>query len=613
MRKWKRQALAALVAAAILSSAAAVLGQAQQPGHASASSSIGDPSLNGVDEFITSVMKEWKVPGLAVAVVKDGKIILSKGYGYRDVEKGLAVTPRTLFAIGSISKSFTVTLLSMLADDGKLDWDEPLRTYMPDFQLHDPVATLHMTPRDLVTHRSGLPRHDGLWYGSDLTRKQMYERLRYLESSKGFRAAYQYNNLMFMTAGLLAERLGGSRWEDLVRQRILQPLGMSRSNFTVNDSQKADDFALPYLSDKDVVKPIPFRNIDEIGPAGSINSSVEEMIRYVQFHIGKGREGDRQLLSERGAEQMQTPQMAVSGTIQYDEVGHSSYGLGLAVGAYRGNKVVEHGGGIDGFISFLSFMPGKKIGMIVLSNLAGDNPAPVIVTRNIYDRVLGLDQVDWVARTKTQQEKARKAQEEAKKKNYTPRKEGTSPSHALPDYAGNYEHPAYGRFRIDVDGSGLKASFKHMSFALKHYHYDIFEVSEGSSPGPNPLLNVKVTFSYNKAGEIDRLAIPLEAAVSDIVFTRAADETLSRKDLLERFVGEYQIEAQTITVALQGQDTLMLTVAGQPTYQLVPVRDTLFNIKGLNGYSVEFKKGESESIVELVLHQPNGSFVAKRK
>lgn len=473
-----------------------------------------------IDPFITSVMKEWKVPGLAVAVIQDGKIVLSKGYGHRDAERSMPVTPQTLFAIGSITKSFTVTALSILADEGKLDWDKPVRSYMPDFRLHDRVATEQMTPRDLVIHSSGLPRHDALWYGSDMTRRQLYERLRYLEPSKTLRSGFQYNNLMFMTAGLLVSQIAGASWEDVVRRKIFEPLGMARSSFSVNDSQKSDDFALPYSSAKDKIEPVPFRNIDEIGPAGSINSSVEEMIRYVQLHIDKGRSGETQLLSARSAEQMQTPQIVTPGTPEYDEVGHRSYGLGLAVGSYRGNKIVEHGGGIDGFSAYLAFMPGKRAGMIILTNCTEAGTAVSIITRNVYDRLLGLDRVDWTARARKQMEKAKQAAE-ARKKNALPRREGTSLSHALADFAGDYEHPAYGRVKIEVDGSGLKGAFNRMNFSLRHFHYDIFEIPEGGESSLPFLQNAKIAFFYNKRGEIDRVAIPLEPAVSDIVFTRA--------------------------------------------------------------------------------------------
>jgi len=487
---------------------------------AAAQSPAGERSLQDIDPFIQSVMKEWKVPGLAIAVIQDGKVILSKGYGYRDAERSLPVTPRTLFAIGSISKSFTVTVLSTLVDQGKLDWDKPVRVSLPDFQLQDAVATEQMTARDLVSHSSGLPRHDAVWYGSSMTRRQMYERLRYLEPSKSFRGGFQYNNLMFMTAGILASQIAGASWEELVRKRIFEPLGMARSNFSVNDSQKADDFALPYSPEKEKIKRIPFRNIDEVGPAGSINSSVEEMIRYVQLHIDNGRFGESQILTARSAERMQTPQIVTPGTPEYEETGYRSYGLGLGISTYRGNKTVEHGGGIDGFSASLSFMPNKRMGMIILTNSGDAATAASIITRNVYDRLLGLDQVDWTDRARKQMAKAKQATEEARKKDASTRKEGTSLSHPIADFAGIYEHPAYGQVRIEVDGSGLKGTFNQMAFSLKQFHYDIFEIPEGGADSLAFSQNEKISFFYNKKGEIDRVAIPLEPAVSDIVFTR---------------------------------------------------------------------------------------------
>lgn len=564
----------------------------------------------GFDGFVTSVMAEWKVPGLAIAVIKDGEIVLSKGYGYRDAERQLPVTPQTLFAIGSISKSFTATVLGTLADEGRIDWDEPVRSYLPGFQLYDPVASEQMTPRDLITHRSGLPRHDALWYGADFTRREMFDRLRYIEPSEEFRAAWQYQNLMFMTAGYLAGQVAGTTWEDLVRERIFAPLDMTSSNFSVEDSQKAADFAFPYGEVEDQATRIPFRNIDEIGPAGSINSNVEEMIRYVQMFIDLGKVGADQLLSEANAKQMQTPQMVMPGEIQHDELGHSAYGMGFVVTTYRGEKLVHHGGGIDGFISLLSFMPRKRLGMIVLTNFSGANPTPTIVTRNVLDRLLGLEQVDWVARVKEQQEKAEQAAKEAEEKGYTDRREGTSPSHPLEEYAGTYEHPGYGKVELAMQDGELVVTFHGMSSELSHYHYDVFEIPESDT---DPLGDTKLLFLYDLRGQIDRVSIPMEPSVDNIVFERVADESMKSRAALEPFAGEYELGERTLTVTLVGEGTLTLTVPGQPTYELVPMRGASFDVKGLSGYSIDFKVDEDGAVVEMVLFQPNGTFVAKKR
>jgi CubicO group peptidase (beta-lactamase class C family) len=564
--------------------------------------------LNDIDAYIREAMAEWKIPGLAIAVVKDGEVILSKGYGYRDADEELPITPRTLFAIGSITKSFTVTLLGMIEDEGKVDWDEPVRSYLPDFELSDEVATEYMTPRDLVTHRSGLPRHDVLWYGSPLTRRELYERLRHIEPNREFREVFQYQNLMYMTAGYLAGQIAGRNWEALVAERIFEPLDMSRSNFSVEDSQKDDDFAYPHTEIDDVLKQIDFRNIDEIGPAGSINSSVEEMIRYVQLHMNKGKLGEEQLLSSNNAEQMQMPQMAMRGTIQYDELGHTSYGMGFFVTSYRGRKLVHHGGGIDGFISLLSFMPSENVGMIVLTNKSGNNPVPTIVTRGVYDRVLELDPVDWVGRTKEQQAEGEDSEQEGEEE--SGQVEGTSLSHDLEAYVGNYSHPAYGVVNIEANGDGLAATFNDMAVQLKHFHYDVFEIAEDPMV---PVSGVKVMFRYDRQGDIEELHVPLEPAVDDIIFKRVADESMRERAFLEPFVGEYELGGTVLTVALRGDDTLTMTVPGQPTYELVPTRGTSFDLKGLSGYSVEFKQEGSGAVNELVITQPNGTFVAKRK
>lgn len=565
--------------------------------------------LEGLDEFIAELMEAWKVPGLAIAIVQDGKVIHLKGYGYRDVENQLPVTPQTLFAIGSITKSFTVVALGRLVDRGKLEWDKPVREYLPEFRLHDPVASERMTPRDLVTHRSGLPRHDLLWYNSEFSRTEMIARLRYLEPSRDLRSTFQYNNLMFMTAGYLVGHLTGTTWEEFVRREILDPLEMTGSNFSVHASQESPDFALPYTKADDELKQVPFRDIDQVGPAGSINSNVEEMSHYVLFHLNTGKYGDRELLSENHARQMRTPQMVTASAPQYPELGHSSYGLGLGIYGYRGHTVVQHGGGIDGFTALLSFMPRDNMGMIILSNRGG-NPVPTLVAYNVYDRLLGLDPVPWHDRFQERQEKQEQAEEEAKKKGYTPRKQGTQPSHPLADYVGEYEHPGYGIVRIQLDDDRLTLTLNQMTSPLRHFHYDVFEVPEDPL---DPFENMKVMFQMSLEGEIARLSLPLEPNVGPIVFTRQPEEQMRERSFLEPLTGEYELGAVTVTVTLQGDDTLILTVPGQRPYELVPTRGLAFDIKTLTGFSVEFKKDAAGAVMELVFYQPNGTFVAKRK
>ena len=456
------------------------------------------------------------------AAIRDGAVVLSRGYGLRDVEAQLPVTPRTLFAIGSNSKSFTVTVLGMLEDEGKIDLDKPVREYLPDFRLHDSVATEQMTPRDLVCHRSGLPRHDLLWLQTGLSREVLYSRLRYLQPNKPFRSTYQYQNLMFMTAGYLEERVTGRRWEDLIRERIFQPLDMKRSNLSVADSQRDADFAYPYGDEGGRVVKVPFRNIDAIGPAGSINSSVEEMMPYIRLHIDQGRTGARQLLSAKNSRQMQNPQVAVpAGPDSDPEIGPASYGLGLAVTTYRGHKLVLHSGGIDGFISAMSWLPDDKIGVMVLTNFSGTNPVPTLVTRKVFDLLLGLEPIDWAKRTRERQTRQEKQAAEARTKAADERKSGTTPSHALAEYAGRYEHPGYGGAEVTLAGSALMLRVAGFELPLEHFHYDVFSPVKDKMPAALAgFRGMRLVFRYDKKGEIDRVAIPLEPSVDDIVFTR---------------------------------------------------------------------------------------------
>jgi CubicO group peptidase (beta-lactamase class C family) len=557
-------------------------------------------AFEGFDTFAQQVLKDWNCVGFAVAVIQDGKVTYAKGHGLRDLKGNQPVTTKTLFAIGSSTKSFTVTSLGVLADQGKLDWDKPVREYLPDFQLMDQFATERMTPRDLVTHRSGLPRHDRMWLNSPFTRQEIFERLRYLEANKDFRTTFQYQNLMFMTAGLLAGHVAGMPWEDHIRKVIFEPLGMSDSNFSVVDMQKSADHSQPYTLVKEQIREMPFRNIDTIGPAGSINSNVEDMAKYVMMHMQHGKG----IISLKNSRDMQSPQMSIAGpSPENKELGSQSYGMGFFLTSYRGHYLVHHGGNIDGFSALVTFMPQDNIGMVILSNQNGSQ-VPTVVSYDVYDRLLGLDQIDWTKRFKTQQERGRAGVEEAKKKGYTTQVQGTHPSHQLSDYAGEYESPAYGVASVALENGALKFSYHGGGGPLNHYHYDVFEVAERDLES---LSKEKVTFHTNLRGDVDSLSVPFDANVKEIVFSRLADRRMKETTFLQPLTGAYQRGAGIVTVAMKGDHAITLALAGQPAVELEPVRGTRFSIKGQNGSSVEFKGDD------LVFYQANSVSVATRK
>jgi CubicO group peptidase (beta-lactamase class C family) len=489
-------------------------------------------SLDDFDTIVAKALGEWKIPGLAVAIVRDGKVIYAKAFGYRDVDKKLPVTTDTLFAIGSVSKSFTSLIFGTLNDEGKVEWDKPVRTYLPTFQIDDPVATDHATARDLFSHRTGLPGHDLIWYSSNFSREDLFHRMKYLKSNKEFRSGYEYCNLMIMTMGYLEGQVANSSWEDLVRTRIFQPLDMPKSNFSVDDSQKSSDFAEPYSRKKDVVSRVPFKNISAIGPAGSINSSINEMSHYVILHLGDGTYSGKRIVSQNNLKLVHTGQTAMTSLPEFftqSGLGPMTYAMGWVDTTFRGHHMVWHNGGIDGFHSLLTMLPEDNIGVVILSNLA-ENTALEAVAYSAFDRLLGISLDPWLDRYQAMREKAKKAADDSAKNKVSAAKSGTQVSHPLADFAGEYVNSGYGTVKIVQSGDTLTISLNEMGpYPFARLHYDIFEIPEKSD---SIAAGTKGQFSMNWNGEIDRLAMALEPTLEDVIFTRAP-EKISKDALLK--------------------------------------------------------------------------------
>jgi CubicO group peptidase (beta-lactamase class C family) len=555
--------------------------------------------------FLDAEMKRWEVPGMGIGIIKGGKILMSEGFGYRDLEKKLPVTPNTLFAIGSASKAFTAMDVQLLVDEGKVEWDKPVQTYLPDFKLKDEVATARMTVRDLVCHRSGLPRHDAIWYGTSLTRQEIYDRLRYLDFTADLRSAFQYNNLMFLTAGYMVGRLTNSSWEEFTRRRIFEPLGMTSSNFSVGDSKKSADYSLPYEKKEGKVVEVPFRDIDSIGPAGSINSNVNDMLKWVEFQVNKGKVGDKQVVSEAGQREVYTPAMFMRQpmlSLQPDKQAVMSYGLGWFIETYRGHMVVHHGGSIDGFYFLNAFLPNDNLGVVVLSNLGG-SPLVWISMGYILDMVLGLDPV-WEKLSVERFNDAKKEEAEAKdkeKEEEAERVKDTKPSHPLDAYVGEYEHPAYGVIAIELKDNALQGKHFSFDFKLDHWHYDVFKPSDHLP---------KVMFLTNLKGDVDGLSVAMDPAVAPILFTRKPSAAMKDPKFLAQFQGAYEIRGTTLTVSLKG-DALFVDRPGQPTVELVPYKGTEFTIKGREGSSVKFIL-ENGAVTGIDIGGPSGSVKGKK-
>lgn len=476
--------------------------------------------LDGFAEFADSVRVEWRAPGLAVAIVKDGKVIFSEGFGLRDVANGLPVTTRTVFPIGSATKPFTAMAVAMLVDDKKLDLDKSLIDQVPDFRLHEDYATLNATARDLLCHRTGLPGlFDLLWFTTPVSREELFRRLRYLKPSSGFRDRFQYSNLSYTAAGVVVERISGIRWEDFVTKRIFRPLGMKRTGFTVPATPSSEDSALPYRVVQGEAKPIPFKgsiafdNVAMIGPAASIASSVEDMARWVLLHLNGGTHGGERLISEKMLAEMHSPQMAIRDPGFRTLAQAETYGLSWTVSNYRGRRVVNHGGNIEGFSSFVSTMPEINSGVVVLSNTM--NLLGYVLARNVHDRLLGLDTQEWNDYFRTLYSQVEQAYASAAA---TPVSDAAAlPALPLKSYVGTYVNPAFGSVRVTTAEGGLATEFESgLQAELHHLRFNRFK-------GPTAefyLPAIEVRFHLGDEGTINSLSIFFCPGTNGVLFER---------------------------------------------------------------------------------------------
>ena len=563
--------------------------------------------LKGLDEFVEMRMKEWNVPGIAIAVVRDSQVVLTKGYGWANVEGKQRVDAGTLFAIGSSSKAFTATGVMQLVDEGKVDLDEPVITYVPNLRLYNDELTNNLTVRDLLCHRSGLPRHDVAWYGSGSTREELIAKMAYLEPNAQLRETWQYQNLMFMAAGYLIEQVTGQSWEAYTQKHLFDPLQMSNSNFSVIDLQKTANRAWPYQEEEGEVKVMEYRNIDAIGPAGSINSNATEMANWLILQLNEGRFQGKQVISGTSLHETHKPQMVMPGDMTTDEIFYSSYGLGWMITSYRGHLRVEHGGNIDGFSASVCVMPRDGIGIVVLTNMNGTALTGVI--RNyIVDKMLDLEVHDWNTELLEQRNKAREASLLAtEEEEDLARVNGTAPSHAPADYVGLYRHPGYGQIEVRQKNDGsLEIGLNELGFSdLVHYHYDVFKVESAFG-------QLKFQFAYDLRGKISQLSSRLEPSLdAPIVFEKLAPELALSIEALKIYEGDYEVMGVTAEVRLH-DDVLELTVPGQPTYTLVATKEHEFDLKDIEGYSVVFGL-EDGAVTSMSFIQPNGTFKATKK
>ncbi len=479
-----------------------------------------------LDGYVARAMKTFDAPGIAVAIVKDGKVVVAKGYGVKKLGEAAPVDENTLFGIGSNTKAFTAAALATLVDEGKIAWDDKVYERLPGFQMYDPYVSHEMTIRDLLCHRSGLGLGEGdlmFWPHSTFTRDEIVHRLRFLKPASSFRTRYAYNNLMFITGGQIIPAVTGKSWEEYIRERILEPLGMKTTNLSNAAFRPGDDYAWPHSRVDGKLQPIEFVNLDNAASAGSINSSVADMAKWVLLQLNRGKFPDREgrLFSEKQSREMWSAQTIVpiaerTGPLPGLKAKFAAYGMGWGLRDYHGRKLVGHLGGVAGFVTRVLLVPEENLGIVVLTN-AEEGGAHESIVFHVVDHYLGLANTDWIAAFKAADEKQRREAAETMKKQATSRAAESKPSLAIEKYAGQYTDAWYGRASIAMENGKLVFRLERTPRAvgdMEHWQYDTFKVHWRD----RTIEDAFVTFTLKPDGGIDHFTMAAVSPLADFSF-----------------------------------------------------------------------------------------------
>ena len=481
---------------------------------------MGEKEIREVlDRNVPKGLAQWQTPGLFVCVVKDGKTVISGGFGKRDGNH--AIDRETLFPIGSGTKSFTAALAAMLVEEGKLDWDVPVREYVPEVRFYDEFTTSHVTVRDLLCHRSGLPRHEFSWYGTPFDREEILYNIRYLRPNCAFRTKMQYSNHGFILAGRVIERITGMTWEKNIEERIFKPLEMTRSTVFTGVYEKDDNRAIPYgrpdiRHSLEGMCEIPvYRSLAEQGdlgaphgPAGSVVSCAADMEKWLQFQVtGKTPKGET-LLSGSSLQEMHRTQMPmpVPMDMPQPEMTFTGYGLGWFVSCYRGQQFVEHGGNINGFASYTCMLPLLSLGIAICANMNACT-YPRALARQIMDHYLGICDGNWSDRYYEAKKALECAPEEETEELRGERDLSIVPRCEFSEYAGTYHADGYSDFHIGYERGTLIAHYLGVEGKLLPYRGETFVLNGGF--GELDYMTPLFFKEENASGKIEGFELPV--------------------------------------------------------------------------------------------------------
>lgn len=470
-----------------------------------------DERLAEIDAYAKTVMATHGGPGMAIAIVKDDKTVFAKGYGTRELGKNSPVDENTLFAIASNSKAFTTASLAILIDEKKLAWDDKVSKYLPDFEMYDPWVTSELTVRDLVTHRVGLDTFSGdlLWYETTYSSDDILKRVRYLKPVSSFRTRYGYQNLMFIAAGKIVEKVSGKPWCAFVTERILRPLGMKRT--TCGFGNVDANAAFPHNESGGKLRVLPHGNVNGGYGAVALNSSVADLSKWIRTQLGKGKFDGKQIFSETQAWQLHQPYLTQPISEQTSRSNPTRHFSGVAMGwfvyDYYGRKIVNHSGGLDGMLSYTVLIPEENVGFVVLTN--SESPGFAVMMSKIRDVFVNAPKRDWNAEAVDQVKRNKAAADAERNKQDAERAANTKQTLEIGKYAGTYSDKLYGDIIVSEENGKLVMRFgpaPNFVADLEHWHYDTFQIKWRPSVAYN-FPRGFVTFTIDRAGQTDELKI----------------------------------------------------------------------------------------------------------
>lgn len=571
------------------------------------------------DNYIQNAMQSWNCPGVALAIIQGDDVLHQSVFGWRDVENKLQMTASTRFAMASCTKSFTAMSVALLVDEGKLEWDKPVMEYMPEYILDDPYVTRHMTVRDMLSHRTGLPRHDLSAWRLDISRAEFVKRMRNFKFSATFREKFIYNNLMYYTVAYLVEKLADQKWEDFVQERIFNPLGMVASNFKPEPPREGQLTAQGYRVDRDAeggakgLVMMPFGLHTELSPgaAGALFSTLADLIQWLKVHVNDGRSGEVRLVSPDNLKQMHLPQTIIPGGGVNEVLMGSTiltYGMGWQIEPYRGYTVISHGGNVEGHSLVIGFVPQEKVGVIALTNIA-QMPLRDVLLYESVDRALDLPNRDWNKKFHQLFDPLIVGEAKAKKTSAEEKVIDAPPTHPLETFVGKYEAKGYPDYAVRQANDGLQAcTVGSLNWSeLRHYHYNVFEWYMADFDSW-----MKVRFLMNDNGEIDSVSIPIEPAVENIVFMRKPPEL--SQELIAALVGEYTLPVEGLAITVTAHEGKFYAAqTGNPLEEIKPYKLT----EDWVGFKwdrarLDFARQE-DAITRLVVKAPGMTLEALKK